>query len=244
VLSMQELVSCVGNPRDCGGQGGCTGSTAELCYDFVATHGVVTEWQFGYQSFHGERVNCTLLDNRDEDAAAGLLRGPTVDGGTTTNIKGAVASIVGFANLPMNQYQTFLNAVANFGPVVINVAAAGWGLYSHGVFDDDKGTTRDVNHAVVLEGYGTDEETGQDYWLIRNSWGPIWGEEGYIRLKRVDPSTLEDPASDCKMDTRPADGIACTKDEDGTDITPKEVQVCGTSGVLYDGVIPIGGHLL
>jgi C1A family cysteine protease len=37
---------------------------------------------------------------------------------------------------------------------------------------------------VQLVGYGTDEETGLDYWLIRNSWGPYWGEEGFIRLRR------------------------------------------------------------
>jgi hypothetical protein len=46
------------------------------------------------------------------------------------------------------------------------------------------------------------------------------------------------------MDVKPADGIACSKDETGHDITPKAVSVCGTSGVLFDGVVPIGGHLL
>jgi hypothetical protein len=60
----------------------------------------------------------------------------------------------------------------------------------------------------------------------------------------VDPSTLDDPASDCKLDDRPGDGIACRKDDNGNDINPADVQVCGTSGVLFDGVVPIGGHLL
>ena len=69
-------------------------------------------------------------------------------------------------------------------------------------------------------------------------------ENGYIRLKRVDPSTLDNPELDCKMDESPADGDACQKDDDGKDVTPKAVSVCGTSGVLFDGVLPVGGHLL
>lgn len=278
---MQELVSCVPNPRQCGGKGGCLGSTSELAYDFVAKHGIVDEWRFGYQSYSGKNITCTILDGGKN------LRGPTDD----DNIRGAVASIVGFARLPTNHYHALMYTVATMGPVVVSVAASGWGLYKGGIYNDDDAETRDINHAVVLEGYGTDEETGEDYWLIRNSWGPLWGtfffllsfvcecmatvylihtlcfetclnnfrtlssspffpsfprtgEDGYIRLKRVDPSTLDDPSSDCKLDETPADGTACQKDDEGHDITPQSIQVCGTSGVLSDSVIPVGGHLL
>jgi hypothetical protein len=188
-LSMQELVSCAPNPKDCGGQGGCTGSTAELAYDFVAQHGVVDEWTFGYQSYHGEHVNCTIMTMPPPDDSTRKAKGvaPSLrvtgrgsrdddDDDDDALIPGAVASIVGFSNLPSNHYGFLLTAVATLGPVVINVAASGWGLYKGGVFDDDQSKTRDINHAVVLEGYGTDQETGQDYWLVRNSWGPLWGK--------------------------------------------------------------------
>jgi len=234
-LSVQELVSCMDNPNHCGGTGGCAGATTELGYGFIAKHGMVEEWTFGYQSGHGEQVNCTIMD----DDGSKHLRGNE----QSTKIKGSVASVVGFSNLPTNDYDSLLTAVATMGPVAISVAASGWGFYKGGIYDDAKDQHRDINHAVVLEGYGTDEETGQDYWLVRNSWGPMWGEDGYIRLKRTDPSTLEDPASDCKMDVTPSDGIACTKDDSGNDIVPKAVSVCGTSGILFDSVVPVGAHL-
>lgn len=101
-----------------------------------------------------------------------------------------------------------------------------------------------ADHLVVLDGYGEDPMTGEQYWLIRNSWSPLWGENGYIRLWRVDPSTLSDPEMDCGIDTTPADGIACTQNEDDNEIIPPPVKICGNSGILYDATIPIGGHLL
>ena len=138
-----------------------------------------------------------------------------------------------------------MNAVAKVGPVGVAVAASTWGFYEGGVFSTDLskgGTETDLNHAVVLVGYGVDEHTQEPYWLVRNSWRPTWGENGYIRLKRVDPSTLDDPDEDCGVDETPMDGMACDTDEDGNKIEPKPVKICGTSGVLFDAVMPVGGQ--
>ena len=80
--------------------------------------------------------------------------------------------------------------------------------------------------AVQLVGYGTDPEEG-DYWLIRNSWGLFWGEEGYMRLKR----TAE---VECGTNTSPLSGTGCI--DDGV----TEQHVCGPCGVFFDTNYPIG----
>jgi len=66
------------------------------------------------------------------------------------------------------------------GPVDIGVYADTWPYYSGGIFDNSCRTEND--HAVLLVGWG--EENGKPYWLIKNSWGEDWGENGYIRLVR------------------------------------------------------------
>merc|ERR1712111_216831 len=85
----------------------------------------------------------------------------------------------------------------------------------------------DINHVVQLVGYGTDPEKG-DYWLIRNSWGPEWGENGFIRLKR-------ESSEICGFDSKPQDGVGCHGQTE-------TVKVCGMCGVLYDTIYPIGAH--
>lgn len=55
--------------------------------------------------------------------------------------------------------------------------------YKSGVLDTTSCGTR-LNHAVNIVGYGRDNATGKDYWIIKNSWGTDYGERGYIRIKR------------------------------------------------------------
>ena len=77
-----------------------------------------------------------------------------------------------------------MNAVARIGPMDVSVDASTWSAYDSGIFNGCNQKNPDSDHAVVLMGYGS--ENGQGYWLVRNSWSPNWGENGYIRLHRGD----------------------------------------------------------
>ena len=56
--------------------------------------------------------------------------------------------------------------------------------YAGGVIDDAVACGSKQDHAVLIVGYGTDGATGKEYWRVKNSWGPSWGEGGYFRVER------------------------------------------------------------
>jgi hypothetical protein len=72
------------------------------------------------------------------------------------------------------------------GPTGVSLMATKeFSQYKSGVFTSSIAVEpKQTNHAVTLVGYGTDAETGMDYWIVMNSWGPEYGEKGYIRIRR------------------------------------------------------------
>lgn len=94
----------------------------------------------------------------------------------------SVAKISGYEDVPSNSEAALLKAVAN-QPVSVAIDAGGYDFqfYSSGVFTGSCGT--DLDHGVTAVGYGTSSD-GTKYWLVKNSWGTGWGENGYIRMKR------------------------------------------------------------
>ncbi|KAM3289769.1 hypothetical protein P3S67_018058 [Capsicum chacoense] len=65
--------------------------------------------------------------------------------------------------------------------VAINASASDFQFYSSGVFTRECGT--ELDHGVTAVGYGETSD-GTEYWLVKNSWGTGWGENGYIRMQR------------------------------------------------------------
>jgi len=93
------------------------------------------------------------------------------------------ATVTGFVDVTSKDEDALLDAVATQGVISIAVNAAHhWQLYSGGILDVSfLCNPDDLDHGVAVVGYGTEDK---DYWIVRNSWGPTWGEEGYIRLVR------------------------------------------------------------
>jgi C1A family cysteine protease len=89
----------------------------------------------------------------------------------------------GFEDISQNEEQ-IAAALNAHGPLSIAVNANPFQFYSGGVLevDEESCDPQALDHGVTLVGYGS--EDGKDYWIIKNSWGAGWGEEGYIRLVR------------------------------------------------------------
>jgi len=85
-------------------------------------------------------------------------------------------------NFPENDVVSFRNAIQE-GAVSIGVSTVGWKSYFGGIMSAEE-CHGEITHGVVAMGYGHDDELDMDYWLIRNSWGPRWGESGFVRVQR------------------------------------------------------------
>ena len=199
LLSEQFYVDCAPNPDNCGGTGGCMGSTQPQLFAFAMTDGARLESDYAYTAQTG---TC------QEDAYK------------------QVATVEGYGVVPSNAGEAVLKSyLLKYGPIAVSVDASKWGVYAGGVFGyDDCGS--DIDHAVLLVGYGTD--AGADYWTIKNSWGDSWGENGYIRISREDGMAV---------DSTPQDGTGC-------DGGPTEVKVRGTCGIYYANSYVYGATLV
>merc|ERR1712142_541497 len=209
-LSAQQVTSCSPNALQCGGSGGCKGFVTQLGFNYLQLFGMMSDADYPYVSGDTSDAETCVYD-------------PSL----------TQVGLTGYDTLPANNHDAVMAHLAEVGPLSIAVDASVWHTYTGGVFTGcsfDENIS--INHGVQLVGYGSDFSAlgVYDYWLVRNSWGESWGENGFIKLLRT---------QECGVNSTPMDGTACVNGP-GTDMQT----VCGMCGMLLDPSYPLGVHKL
>ena len=105
----------------------------------------------------------------------------------TFNSEYVLATVKGGSfNITEGNETELQQAIYDHGPVSVTFQVYGdFHNYVSGVYKSSEcgNTTKDVNHAVLAVGWGETDD-GQKYWIIKNSWGEDWGNEGYFWIER------------------------------------------------------------
>ncbi|KAB0802752.1 hypothetical protein PPYR_04938 [Photinus pyralis] len=154
-LSEQNLIDCSTKF----GNNGCNGGLMDNAFRYIkANHGIDTEESYPYEA---EDDKCRY------------------------NPKNSGATDRGYVDIESGNEEQLKSAVATVGPVSVAIDAAhqSFQFYAEGVYDEPECSTSQLDHGVLAVGYGTSED-GHDYWIVKNSWGPSWGKQGYILMAR------------------------------------------------------------
>jgi len=186
----RNAVSPVKNQQQCGS-----------CYAFSSISAIETAWAIKrgtlYQLSEQQIVDCTTTSGNlgcnggsPQYVYDYVIKNKGVSTMATYPYTAVVGSCKNYAKAPVTisgysfvaNENVLVNAV-NIGSVVVLIEAdtSAFQFYSSGVFDNPACGTN-VDHGVVVVGYGA--ASGKNYWIVRNSWGPTWGESGYIRMVR------------------------------------------------------------
>lgn len=136
------------------GNSGCSGGYTNKAYDYVYYNGLSFEQAYGYTG-----------------SESGRCRGQS---------KGQF-NIANYYKISRNDNDR-LKAAVKQQPITVAVDASTWTYYNSGVYNGNNCSESKISHFVTVVGYGT--QGGYNYWLIENSWGSGWGENGYVRLYR------------------------------------------------------------
>jgi len=141
------------------GSNGCGGGSMQQAFGWAKTQGLCTEDSYKYTSGGGVRGTC-----HQSGCQIGVPSG----------------GVTGYKSVGQNE-QALMSAL-NQQPVSIAVEAdkSVFQSYRSGIMNGACGTQLD--HGILAVGYGTD--SGKDYWLVKNSWGSAWGEQGFGKLER------------------------------------------------------------
>lgn len=99
------------------------------------------------------------------------------------NKSAVVAKVKGYKDLPKSE-KSLMVAVATVGPIsaALDASHSSFQLYKSGVYDEPNCSSGQVDHSLVVVGYGSID--GKKYWIAKNSWGTSWGDKGYIFLSK------------------------------------------------------------
>jgi cathepsin F len=141
---------------DDNGDQGCNGGLMDNAFAWLARSGNGVELSADYP-YHGKDQKC----QKTEEKIFKKLQ------------------VTKFLDVSQNE-EEIRKALYEHGPLSIAVDATEFQTYHGGILSKCK--FYGLNHGVTLVGYG--EENGTKYWIIRNSWGRGWGEQGYVRVAR------------------------------------------------------------
>lgn len=164
-LAVQTAVHCL--------SGGCDGGEPSTVHDYMHSHGLGSDTCQNYIAV-GEGQECTA-EHICQDT------GGPVDEGKYTHFKVSEhGSVDGEEQMMAEIYKRGpISAFVNAEPCVQ------WGFYNWNdpgaIFSSSPGGQ--PNHVISIVGFG-ETSTGQKYWVIRNSWGTYWGNEGFFKLER------------------------------------------------------------
>ncbi|MES6669699.1 C1 family peptidase [Cutibacterium acnes] len=153
-LYQQQLIDCAAAYNNFG----CNGGLPSQAYEYIKDNGGLdTEDSYPYEGVNG------VCRFKPENVGV---------------------KVVGSVNITLGAEDELKHAVGLIRPVSVAFdVVAGFRFYNSGVYSSGTcgKTQMDVNHAVVAVGYGV--EDGVPFWLIKNSWGKAWGDEGYFKME-------------------------------------------------------------
>ncbi|XP_042493922.1 zingipain-2-like [Macadamia integrifolia] len=161
-LSPQQLIDCVTVGCD-----GCCGGYYGSAFEYIVNNNGITTLENYPYAFKNLDWHCDHLKQN-------LTCQPS-------KVLSPLVTIDDFEEVPSNNESALKEAVAQ-QPVSVIIDDSLLLLYKQGIIVEPCGTN--PNHGVTIVGYGTDTETGLDYWIVKNSRGAAWGENGYFRIQR------------------------------------------------------------